>query len=162
MGTSNCFVSFSSHGLLCIFAVKIYDKPQPYYSYFYTDNLFHLASLYYFKLVFGYASNDLSVLFLVSTCLWVCVYVCVLVCVVGVEGGETATKLARKWAYNVKGVPKNQAKHLFAEGNFWGRTLAAISSSTDPSSFDGFGPFMPGFINIPYNDLEALAVRLCR
>lgn len=74
----------------------------------------------------------------------------------GVEGGETATKLARKWAYNVKGIPKYQAKHVFAEGNFWGRTLAAISSSTDPSSFDGFGPFMPGFINIPYNDLEAL------
>lgn len=74
----------------------------------------------------------------------------------GVEGGESALKLARKWAYNVKGIPKYQAKHVFAEGNFWGRTLAAISSSTDPSSFDGFGPFMPGFINVPYNDLEAL------
>jgi len=74
----------------------------------------------------------------------------------GVEGGETAIKLARKWGYNVKGIPKGQARHIFAEGNFWGRTLAAISSSTDPSSFDGFGPFMPGFINVPYNDLEAL------
>lgn len=74
----------------------------------------------------------------------------------GVEGGETATKLARKWAYNVKKVPDNQAMHIFAEGNFWGRTLAACSSSTDPSCYEGFGPFMPGFVNIPYNDLEAL------
>ncbi|XP_064631110.1 ornithine aminotransferase, mitochondrial-like [Lineus longissimus] len=74
----------------------------------------------------------------------------------GVEGGETACKLARKWAYNVKKVPKNQAKVLFADGNFWGRTLAAISSSTDPSSYEGFGPFMPGFGLIPYNDLKAL------
>ncbi|MEL6974398.1 MAG: ornithine--oxo-acid transaminase [Bacteroidota bacterium] len=74
----------------------------------------------------------------------------------GVEGGETAVKLARKWAYTVKGVPANQAKMIFAEGNFWGRTLGAISSSTDPSSTSGFGPFMPGYEIIPYNDLEAL------
>lgn len=74
----------------------------------------------------------------------------------GVEGGETAVKLARKWAYTVKGVPENQAKVIFVEGNFWGRTLAAISSSTDPSSFEGFGPFMPGYGLIPYNDLDAL------
>ena len=74
----------------------------------------------------------------------------------GVEGGETAVKLCRKWAYNVKGVPENQAKILFAEGNFWGRTLAAISSSTDPLSKVGFGPYMPGFELIPYNDLLAL------
>ncbi|XP_064820583.1 ornithine aminotransferase, mitochondrial-like isoform X2 [Oncorhynchus masou masou] len=74
----------------------------------------------------------------------------------GVEGGETACKLARKWAYTVKGVPKNQAKILFANGNFWGRTMAAISSSTDPSSYEGFGPFMPGFGLIPYNDIPAL------
>ncbi|MEM1220140.1 MAG: ornithine--oxo-acid transaminase, partial [Bacteroidota bacterium] len=74
----------------------------------------------------------------------------------GVEGGETAIKLARKWAYTVKGVPENQAKVIFVEGNFWGRTLGAISSSTDPSSYDGFGPFMPGYQIIPYNDLEAL------
>ena len=67
----------------------------------------------------------------------------------GVEGGETAVKLCRKWAYNVKGVPENQAKILFAEGNFWGRTLAAISSSTDPLSKVGFGPYMPGFELIP-------------
>lgn len=74
----------------------------------------------------------------------------------GVEGGETAIKLARKWAYEVKGVPANQAKIIFVEGNFWGRTLAAISSSTDPSSFNNYGPFMPGFEIIPYNDIPAL------
>lgn len=74
----------------------------------------------------------------------------------GVEGGETAVKLARKWAYEVKKVPKNQAKIVFVEGNFWGRTLGAISSSTDPSSTSGFGPFMPGYEIIPYNDLKAL------
>ncbi len=78
----------------------------------------------------------------------------------GVEGGETAIKLARKWAYTVKGVPSNQAKIIFVEGNFWGRTLGAISSSTDPSSFEGFGPFMPGYEIIPYNDLPALAQAL--
>ena len=74
----------------------------------------------------------------------------------GVEGGETAVKLARKWAYTVKGVPDNQAKIIFAEGNFWGRTLAAISSSTDPDCKNGFGPYMPGYILVPYNDLGAL------
>jgi ornithine--oxo-acid transaminase len=74
----------------------------------------------------------------------------------GVEGGETAIKLARRWGYHVKGIAENQAKIIFAEGNFWGRTLAAISSSTDPSSFKGFGPFMPGFGLVPYNDLVAL------
>lgn len=77
---------------------------------------------------------------------------------VGVEGGETACKLARKWAYNVKGIPKNEAKHVFAEGNFWGRTLAAVSSSTDPSCYEGFGPYMPGFLIVPYNDLQSLDV----
>jgi ornithine--oxo-acid transaminase len=74
----------------------------------------------------------------------------------GVEGGETAIKLARRWGYAVKGIPENQAKVIFAEGNFWGRTLAAISSSTDPSSYKGFGPYMPGFGLVPYNDLAAL------
>lgn len=74
----------------------------------------------------------------------------------GVEGGETAVKLARKWAYQVKGVPENQARVIFARGNFWGRTMAAISSSTDQSSKSGFGPYMPGFDTIPYNDLKAL------
>ncbi|MEO0066440.1 MAG: hypothetical protein RI983_1766 [Bacteroidota bacterium] len=74
----------------------------------------------------------------------------------GVEGGETAIKLARRWAYAKKGVAENKAKILFAEGNFWGRTLAAISSSTDPSSYHQFGPFMPGFELVPYNNTEAL------
>lgn len=74
----------------------------------------------------------------------------------GVEGGETAIKLARRWAYDVKKVNENQAHILFVEGNFWGRTMAAISSSNDPSSYDRFGPFMPGFSLIPYNDLNAL------
>jgi len=78
----------------------------------------------------------------------------------GVEGGETAIKLARRWGYTVKGIPENQAKVIFAQGNFWGRTLAAISSSTDPSSYNGFGPFMPGFGLIPYNDLAALETAL--
>lgn len=74
----------------------------------------------------------------------------------GAEGGETALKLTRKWAYLVKGIAQNQAKMVFATGNFWGRTLAAISSSTDPSSTNDFGPLVPGYIVIPYNDLEAL------
>ena len=78
----------------------------------------------------------------------------------GVEGGETAIKLARRWGYNVKGIEENKAKIIFAEGNFWGRTLAAISSSTDPSSFKGFGPYMPGFELVPYNDLTALENQL--
>jgi ornithine--oxo-acid transaminase len=74
----------------------------------------------------------------------------------GVEGGETAIKLARRWAYTKKGVAENKAKVIFAEGNFWGRTLAAISSSTDPASYKGFGPYMPGFELVPYNDVIAL------
>jgi ornithine--oxo-acid transaminase len=74
----------------------------------------------------------------------------------GVEGGETALKLARRWAYDVKGVPENKAKLVFAKGNFWGRTLAAISSSNDPSSYKGFGPFMTGYELVDYNDLKAL------
>ena len=74
----------------------------------------------------------------------------------GVEGGETAVKLARKWAYEKKSVPKNCAKIIFVTGNFWGRTLAAISSSNDPLSTTNFGPFMPGYEIISYNDLDAL------
>lgn len=74
----------------------------------------------------------------------------------GVEGGETALKLTRKWAYLVKGVPKDQAKTVYAVGNFWGRTLAAISASTDPESTDDYGPFLPGYLTVPYNDLGAL------
>ncbi|TNE82171.1 MAG: ornithine--oxo-acid transaminase [Bacteroidetes bacterium] len=74
----------------------------------------------------------------------------------GVEGGETAVKLARRWGYEKKGIPANQARILFVEGNFWGRTLGAISASTDPDSRVNFGPFMPGYDLIPYNDLSAL------
>mmetsp|Transcript_1181 Transcript_1181/g.1839 ORF Transcript_1181/g.1839 Transcript_1181/m.1839 type:complete len:446 (-) Transcript_1181:81-1418(-) len=74
----------------------------------------------------------------------------------GVEGGETAIKLARKWGYNIKGIPNLQAKVVFLGGNFWGRTLAAVSSSTDPDCYTGFGPFMPGFPIVPYNDVKAL------
>lgn len=78
----------------------------------------------------------------------------------GVEGGETAIKLCRKWAYEVKGIADNKAKILFAEDNFWGRTIAAVSSSTDPKSYTHFGPFTPGFEIIPYNNIEALKTAL--
>ena len=74
----------------------------------------------------------------------------------GVEGGETAIKLARKWGYEIKGIAHNQAHILFAEGNFWGRTLAAISTSDDEDSYGNFGPFVPNFSNIPYNNVQAL------
>ncbi|KAH8258673.1 hypothetical protein KR038_003676 [Drosophila bunnanda] len=74
----------------------------------------------------------------------------------GVEGGETACKLARKWGYLQKGIPKNQAKIIFARNNFWGRTLSAVSASNDPSSYEGFGPFMPGFELIDYDNVTAL------
>ena len=74
------------------------------------------------------------------------------------EGGETACKLARKWAYHVKKVPNNQAKIVFAAGNFWGRTLAAISSSTDPSSYAGYGPYMPGFSIVPSASSNAFQI----
>lgn len=74
----------------------------------------------------------------------------------GVEACESAVKLARRWAYDVKGIAENNAKIIFVEGNFWGRSIAAISASTDPSSFKGFGPFVPGFEIIPYNDIPAL------
>ncbi|MFN4084150.1 MAG: ornithine--oxo-acid transaminase [Bacteroidia bacterium] len=78
----------------------------------------------------------------------------------GVEGGETAIKLARRWGYVIKQIEENKAEVLFAENNFWGRTLSAISSSTDPSSYAKFGPYMPGFGIIPYNDLSALEEKL--
>lgn len=74
----------------------------------------------------------------------------------GVEGGETAIKLARRWGYLKKGIADNKAKIIFAENNFWGRTLAAISTSADPGSYKGFGPYMPGFEVVPYNNLAAL------
>ena len=78
----------------------------------------------------------------------------------GVEAGETAVKLARRWAYEKKGVAPNQAVILFPAGNFWGRTIAAISSSSDPSSYQNFGPYVPGFQQIPYNNIDALAEAL--
>lgn len=74
----------------------------------------------------------------------------------GVEGGETALKLCRKWGYKVKGIPENQAKIVVAKENFMGRTLAAVSASTDPSSYTGFGPFLPGFEKVDFNDLNIL------
>eukprot|EP00045_Choanoeca_perplexa_P005465 m.46287 g.46287 ORF g.46287 m.46287 type:complete len:442 (-) comp13134_c0_seq1:139-1464(-) len=74
----------------------------------------------------------------------------------GVEAWETGVKLARKWGYEVKGIPENQAKVIFANDNFHGRTMAAVSASTDPESYGGYGPFMPGFETIPFNDLAAL------
>lgn len=74
----------------------------------------------------------------------------------GVEGGETALKLARRWGYLHKGIPDGQARIVFVEGNFWGRTLTAVSSSTDPTCKDGFGPYMPGLDVVAYNDVPAL------
>jgi ornithine--oxo-acid transaminase len=74
----------------------------------------------------------------------------------GVEAVETGLKLCRKWAYDVKGIPEGKAKIIFAGENFHGRTLAIISASTDPLSKSGFGPYMPGFEVVPYNDYSAL------
>jgi ornithine--oxo-acid transaminase len=74
----------------------------------------------------------------------------------GVEAVETAVKLARRWGYKMKGIPDNQAKIVWVENNFHGRTLSAISASTDPVSYGGFGPLVPGYVIIPYNDLKAL------
>jgi len=74
----------------------------------------------------------------------------------GAEADETALKLCRRWAYDVKGIAKDQAKIVICNNNFHGRTITIISMSTDPDSYNGFGPFTPGFIKIPYNDLPAL------
>jgi len=78
----------------------------------------------------------------------------------GAEADETALKLCRKWAYLKKGIAENQAKIIVCDGNFHGRTITIISMSSDPDSYGGFGPFTPGFIRIPYNDLNALAEAL--
>ena len=78
----------------------------------------------------------------------------------GAEGDETALKLCRKWAYTRKGIAENQAKIIVCEGNFHGRTITVISMSTDPDSYGGFGPFTPGFIKIPYNDIPSLKLAL--
>jgi ornithine--oxo-acid transaminase len=74
----------------------------------------------------------------------------------GAEGGETAMKLCRKWAYKKKGIKENNAKIIACEGNFHGRTITIISMSTDPDARNNYGPFTPGFMIIPYNDLNAL------
>jgi ornithine--oxo-acid transaminase len=74
----------------------------------------------------------------------------------GAEGDETALKLCRKWAYSKKGIAENLAKIICCEGNFHGRTITVISMSTDPDSYGGFGPYTPGFVVVPYNDLDAL------
>ena len=81
-----------------------------------------------------------------------------MVVVVVVVGGievETAIKLCRKWAYLKKGLTDQTAKIVFVSGNFHGRTLGVISASTDPSSTGGFGPYMPGYVIVPYNDKQA-------
>ncbi len=74
----------------------------------------------------------------------------------GVEAVETAMKLSRKWGYEKKGIPKNQAKIIVCDSNFHGRTISVISYSTDPSATQNYGPFVPGFELIPYNDLQSL------
>ena len=78
----------------------------------------------------------------------------------GAEADETALKLARKWAYMKKGVPENEAKIIVCENNFHGRTITIISMSTDPDAYKGFGPYTPGFVTVPYNDLDALKKEL--
>lgn len=77
----------------------------------------------------------------------------------GVEGGDTALKLARRWGYRIKKIPSQKATIVFAEGNFWGRSLAALSASTDPLCYNDFGPYMPFFDKVPYNDLVALEAK---
>jgi ornithine--oxo-acid transaminase len=74
----------------------------------------------------------------------------------GAEADETALKLIRKWAYKVKGVPKTEAKIIVCNGNFHGRTITIISMSSDPDSYNDYGPYTPGFIHVPYNDIKAL------
>ena len=78
----------------------------------------------------------------------------------GAEADETALKLCRRWGYDKKGIPENQAKVIVCEGNFHGRTITIISMSTDPDAYKGFGPYTPGFVTVPYNDLEALKKEL--
>jgi ornithine--oxo-acid transaminase len=74
----------------------------------------------------------------------------------GAEAVETAVKLARKWAYQVKGVPRHKAEIITLSGNFHGRTVAVISFSTEPLYRDDFGPFAPGFVSVPYGDAQAV------
>lgn len=74
----------------------------------------------------------------------------------GVESGEAAIKIARKWGYEKKGVPENKAQNVFFNNNFWGRSLAACSSSNDPSCYNNFGPFVPNFNLLDYNNIKQL------
>jgi len=74
----------------------------------------------------------------------------------GAEGVETALKLARKWAYKVKGIPREQAKIIVCNGNFHGRTITIVSMSSDPDSYNDYGPYTEGFVSIPFNDIAAL------
>jgi ornithine--oxo-acid transaminase len=78
----------------------------------------------------------------------------------GAEGDETALKLIRKWGYKVKGIPENKVRIIVCDGNFHGRTITIVSMSSDPDSYGDYGPFTPGFIKIPYNDLNALEKEL--
>lgn len=78
----------------------------------------------------------------------------------GVEAAESSIKLARKWGYKVKNIPENKAKVITCENNFWGRSIAAISSSTDITAYENYGPFVPGFVNIPFNNTERLEEEL--
>ncbi|MTI22882.1 ornithine--oxo-acid transaminase [Fulvivirga sp. RKSG066] len=78
----------------------------------------------------------------------------------GAEGVETAIKICRKYAYEKRGIPENQAKIIVCDGNFHGRTTTVISFSNDEDARNSFGPYTPGFLNIPYNDIEALEVAL--
>lgn len=78
----------------------------------------------------------------------------------GAEADETALKLCRKWAYLKKGIPDGEAKIIVCNGNFHGRTITIVSLSNDPEAYGGYGPFTPGFVKIPYNDIPALAVAL--
>ena len=80
----------------------------------------------------------------------------------GAEADETALKLIRKWAYKVKGIPDNEAQIIVCDGNFHGRTITIVSMSSDPDSYGDYGPFTPGFIKIPYNDIPALEKALAR
>jgi ornithine--oxo-acid transaminase len=74
----------------------------------------------------------------------------------GAEAGETAVKLARRWGYVNKGIPDNQAKVAVMEGNFWGRTITASGACDDPSRYEKFGPFTPGFPLVPFNDTASI------
>lgn len=78
----------------------------------------------------------------------------------GNEAGENALRVARRWGYVVKKIPANQAKIICSEGNFLGNTLAALSSSSSPYCYEGYGPYMPGFELVPYNDLVALEEKI--